>query len=197
MWYRHSHFFFEVQTDSIDPLTVYPPKRNKKWCIIEDLTILEATGQQVNLLGKPPCTLLSSWHNWLTNSSHSTSCESHCYPTEKQGCCWHLTHQDSSPDIHSSKGSMSSRLLWQGPGCVAKIATESFTDVFCTLTQTMNSPGRPKKIKEMVKTWWKAFLFKIISSIEKVTIAFININMEFPYSDHFPIWNGERVTHRV
>lgn len=89
------------------------------------------------------------------------------------------------------------RLLWQGPGCVAKIDTESFTDVFCTLTQTMNSPGRPKKIKEMVKTWWKAFLFKIISSIEKVTIAFININMEFPYSDHFPIWNGERVTHRV
>lgn len=27
------------------------------------------------------------------------------------------------------------RLPWQGPGCVAEIAIESFTDVFCTLTQ--------------------------------------------------------------
>lgn len=41
------------------------------------------------------------------------------------------------------------------------------------------------------------FVQIVISSIEKVAIAFININMEFPYSDPFPIWSGERVTHRV
>lgn len=41
------------------------------------------------------------------------------------------------------------------------------------------------------------FVQTVISSIEQVPIAFININREFPYSDPFPIWNAERVTHRV
>lgn len=106
----------------------------------------------------------------------------------RQGCCCYCTHPDPSPDVHNSKGSMSSLAAMAG------VATEPFTALFYTNT-TMNSPGRPEKFKEMLKTWWKAFLFQIISSIEKTAIAFININMEFPYSDPIPIWNGERVTH--
>lgn len=79
---------------------------------------------------------------------------------------------------------------------MAEVATESFTAAAYTNT-TMDSPGRPKKIKETENMVKSIFDQTTISSIEKAAIAFINLNMEFPYSDPFPIWNGERVTHRV
>lgn len=132
---------------------------------------------EADLLGMSPCALPSSLHNWLVNSPDGTS---HCVKVaatqlKRQGCCDHLTHWDSSPDVHKSwRAVRAARLPWQGPGWVAEFATISLTAVVHTLSQLWKVLEDLKKSRKWSKCGDK---HSCSNWIEKVAIAFININM--------------------
>ena len=102
-----------------------------------------------------PCAFTSYLHNWLTNSPH---CTSYCVKVaatqlRRQGCCYHLTHSEPSPDVYNSwRAVRAARLPWKGRGWLAELATVSFTALVHTLSiTTMNSPRRLKKWRKWSK----------------------------------------------